>query len=756
MSTHQSKSSSLSSSNLILRIYRSDQISEERYLAPGLSIGRSEANQIRTDDPAVARAHARVEMENNGQYILKTLENDLTIEVQQEQVNQVTLAEGKQFRIGNLKFECINGLRQSSTKIASTQPACPYCEHKATREIALGPQRCEQCQESIIVFPYQEQSRHLIAVPATYGRYQATQFVARGGMAYVLKGIDPNAPAGKNEVAIKILMPSHAGVSRPAMLRFKQEIATMRQIDNPRVMPLLNYGNSQSFNYLILPWIGGRSLRDKIRQWNTQKKPLDFQEAIQLFLPICEGVQAIHAAQIVHRDLKPANILFNDREEPIIGDLGIARSDDQKTAITQTGMILGTSDYMAPEQRSNPENIDKRVDLFALGVIFYETLTLQRPSGAWQPASTINPSVPEDFDRLISALLWSVPNNRISTIDLVIVWLKTFTNVVSGPNNLDTVPAKEENKNEPQSLNNETQLLLDDAPSPKPSKSYTTGKFIRKHVLDRFFSKSNSAPDSDSNANRKKKSETNAGENSWGYGVIILIIVYGYYSSGGEHQPGSKTKPARFGRYYLPVPATPPLTPSETATSNGNNKNIDPLPQGKETKQQTDLQGTLQGLKLGPQRPNAGDTKFAIPSGFSSSLEIATKTFRDQFGIEPNIVNIKDKNADFSVMTHRSHLLNKEYEILVFKTSSNFERTRMLVLQRHNAEILSEPESTYQENTGAFSRTISAKAITDSDLIIKFKIIHWKGTCYVMVAKGKGTFVYQAETEKFLNALQIQ
>jgi Protein kinase domain/Tetratricopeptide repeat len=128
---------------------------------------------------------------------------------------------------------------------------------------------------------------------------------------------------------------------------------------------------------------------------------------------VTRGLAAIHSVGIIHRDLKPANILIGPDGLARIADLGIARQvEESRTVGTTTGHVPGTYEYMAPEQISNPRGVDGRVDLFSMGVTFYELLAGSRPVGAWHPASTVNPTVPRAFDEILSRLLAPRPDHR--------------------------------------------------------------------------------------------------------------------------------------------------------------------------------------------------------------------------------------------------------------------------------------------------------------------------------------------------------
>ena len=116
----------------------------------------------------------------------------------------------------------------------------------------------------------------------------------------------------------------------------------------------------------------------------------EFEDVLRWFAQVCKGLAAVHAVGIIHRDIKPSNILIAQDGHVLLADLGVGkRADANQTALTTTGQLPGTYEYMAPEQFSAPDTVDQRTDLYSLGVTFYELLTGERPMGAWLPASQI-------------------------------------------------------------------------------------------------------------------------------------------------------------------------------------------------------------------------------------------------------------------------------------------------------------------------------------------------------------------------------
>ena len=273
---------------------------------------------------------------------------------------------------------------------------------------------CPACEQRILAITLSG-GRNPVLVPAQYGAFRAERFVARGGMGLVLRGF---AAAETQPVAIKLLLPRR-GIDRRAAERFKQEIALMRRVRDAHVVRLLSYGvagHAHKFNFLVAEWIEGPNLRDIIAVHTQTGRLIDFEAAFRWFKQVCQGLAAIHAVGVVHRDIKPSNILIGADGDARVSDLGIAKSmDSAESAITATGEMPGTLEYMAPEQSGQHDAVDQRADLFSLGITFYELLTGHRPLGHYAAASSENTTVPPWFDTILDCLLAPDPDGRFSS-----------------------------------------------------------------------------------------------------------------------------------------------------------------------------------------------------------------------------------------------------------------------------------------------------------------------------------------------------
>ncbi|HKC91699.1 MAG TPA: protein kinase, partial [Candidatus Limnocylindria bacterium] len=210
------------------------------------------------------------------------------------------------------------------------------------------------------------------------GRYKLADRIGGGGMADVFRAHDRTLD---RYVAIKVMRPAFA--TDPEFVeRFHREAEAMGAIEHPNIVRVLDYGASADGPYIVMELVAGGTLWDLMRA----RGRVDQYIAAQIAAAIADGLEAAHVRGVLHRDLKPDNVLL-DEGRPKITDFGIARLA-AATAITRTGELLGTPQYLAPEQMSGGI-VDERADVYALGVILYEMLTGARPTGGRTPSEIV-------------------------------------------------------------------------------------------------------------------------------------------------------------------------------------------------------------------------------------------------------------------------------------------------------------------------------------------------------------------------------
>jgi eukaryotic-like serine/threonine-protein kinase len=218
-------------------------------------------------------------------------------------------------------------------------------------------------------------------LPRQFGRYTLLRRLAEGGFGIVYEAAAPDLPG---RLALKTLRPE-AITTPTAQKRLLHEATVARAIDHPNVVRVLDAGIEGELPFVTMQLIEGWSLAAVLQQLHAANQRLDWRVAINLLLGAIAGIEAIHRAVhpetgeplgIVHRDLAPKNLMVSTAGELVVIDLGLGKSNLQDWA-TRTGIMMGTPSYMAPEQIRG-ERIDARADVYALAVICFELLTMER------------------------------------------------------------------------------------------------------------------------------------------------------------------------------------------------------------------------------------------------------------------------------------------------------------------------------------------------------------------------------------------
>src|SRR5260370_13957691 len=248
------------------------------------------------------------------------------------------------------------------------------------------------------------------------GRFQILEMLGIGGMGAVYKAHDRDI---NRIIALKCIRPELVN-NADVVQRFTQELLLARQIAHKNVVRIYDVGDSGGLKFITMEYLEGRDLGRVMEERGKLPPP----EAIAIGWQVCAGLAAAHAEGIIHRDLKPSNIMLESSGRVVVMDFGLARAQDQDL-MTKTGAIMGTFQYMSPEQAKG-EKADASSDIYSTGLIFYELLTGQKPYPAESalasllqrfkqraiPASAIDKSVSRELSTIVSRCLDPDRRNR--------------------------------------------------------------------------------------------------------------------------------------------------------------------------------------------------------------------------------------------------------------------------------------------------------------------------------------------------------
>ncbi|HEX6140537.1 MAG TPA: serine/threonine-protein kinase, partial [Candidatus Limnocylindria bacterium] len=230
-------------------------------------------------------------------------------------------------------------------------------------------------------------------------RYRVERELGQGGMAivYLARDLRHDRP-----VALKLLRPElAAAVGRD---RFLREIQLTARLQHPHILPVFDSGEAAGQLWYVMPFVDGETLRARM----AREGRLPPGTATQLAREVASALAYAHDAGVVHRDIKPENILLSRQGQALVADFGIARALDSDSALTETGLALGTPAYMAPEQLLGERPVRPQADVYALGAVLYEMLAGYRPFADSAPAAMLAKRL-TDGSPLISAQHPDVP-----------------------------------------------------------------------------------------------------------------------------------------------------------------------------------------------------------------------------------------------------------------------------------------------------------------------------------------------------------
>ena len=251
---------------------------------------------------------------------------------------------------------------------------CPKCQ----ADNPESKQFCGDCGTQLTPYPEAqplvtetiETPQEEIATGAVFARrYQVIEELGRGGMGKVYRVLDKKL---NEEVALKLIKPEISSDKR-TLERFKNELKLARKVSQKNVGRMFDMGEETGTHYITMEYVPGEDLKSSIKRFGQ----LSVSKSLDIAKQICEGLSEAHKSGIVHRDLKPSNIIIDKQGNVRIMDFGIARSIKDK-GLTGEGVIIGTPEYMSPEQVEGKE-VDPRSDIYSLGVVLYEMMTGRPP-----------------------------------------------------------------------------------------------------------------------------------------------------------------------------------------------------------------------------------------------------------------------------------------------------------------------------------------------------------------------------------------
>ncbi len=248
------------------------------------------------------------------------------------------------------------------------------------------------------------------------GHYLLKRRLARGGMSQVYLACDQRS---EQEVAIKIVERENSEYA----FRFQREIKALSSLSHEHILPTLDYGEQGPWLYMVMPYIEHGTLRDLIHT----KGRLTPEEAGKILVQVCAALQFAHDHGIIHRDIKPSNILLQDGEHAYLSDFGLVKEVDDGSDLTQTGCLIGTPEYMAPELAE--QSAGQSSDIYALGIVLYQMLTGKTPFRGPTPLavywkhiqeqplrpSLLEPGIPDTVEQVVLCALEKDPQRRFKS-----------------------------------------------------------------------------------------------------------------------------------------------------------------------------------------------------------------------------------------------------------------------------------------------------------------------------------------------------
>ncbi|MFH0926331.1 MAG: protein kinase, partial [bacterium] len=248
---------------------------------------------------------------------------------------------------------------------------------------------------------------------AQIGEYKILGLIGKGGMALVYKGYQTSL---EREVAIKVLS-EELTKDKTFIERFNRESLTIAKLNHPNIIHVIDKGIYNEVYYFVMEFIEGTDFTQII-----YSSKLSLIQKLDYVVQICKGLGYAHKNNIIHRDIKPANILVDKEGNARIADFGIAQIINRgidSSKLVDNDLIMGTLDYMSPEQKLSSGNLTPTTDIYATGVILYEICTGQRPQREFKTPKELNPPLPEKLSEVVVKCLKKNSDDRYQTSDVL-------------------------------------------------------------------------------------------------------------------------------------------------------------------------------------------------------------------------------------------------------------------------------------------------------------------------------------------------
>lgn len=264
------------------------------------------------------------------------------------------------------------------------------------------------------------------------GTYLLEKEIGRGGMGTVYKALD--TLHGEQTVAIKVL-PRELMRQPDFAKRFRREAKTVRRLNHPNIIKVLDFVLEEEISYIVMEYLEGQTLSQRLRKLHKRGERMSPSEIVDIVTQVAEALDYAHSQGVVHRDIKPSNIFLTKTGRAVLTDFGLVRLTRQESALTKsasytdTGDLLGTPQYMAPEQAIDPRNACPQSDIYSLGVTIYEmasgklpftgdsgiNIILQHIGESPPPLRKFDRQLPAGVEKVVLKALEKEPQSRFST-----------------------------------------------------------------------------------------------------------------------------------------------------------------------------------------------------------------------------------------------------------------------------------------------------------------------------------------------------